>query len=72
MDMHKNAPLTPRGRAELVSRVVVEGHTPRAVATALGVCERTVRKWVARYRMEGRAGLEDRSSRPKRSPTRTT
>ena len=71
MDMHKNAPLTPRGREELVRRVVVEGHTPRAVATALGVCERTVRKWVARYRLEGRAGLEDRSSRPKRSPKRT-
>jgi transposase InsO family protein len=41
------------------------------VATALGVYERTVRKWVARYRSEGRAGLEDRSSRPRRSPTRT-
>jgi len=67
MDMHKNAPLTPRRRAELVRRVVVEGHTPRAVATALGVCERTVRKRAARYRME----VEDRSSRPNRSPTRT-
>ena len=71
MDMHKNAPLTRRGRRELVRRVMVEGHTPRVVATALGVCERTVRKWVTRYRMEGQAGLKDRSSRPKRSPTRT-
>ena len=28
-------------------------------------------KWLARFRAEGRAGLVDRSSRPRRSPTRT-
>jgi transposase len=72
MDMHKNAPLTPRGREELVRRVLVEQHRPRAVATALGVCVRTVRKWVARYRAEGQAGLVDRSSRPHRSPNKTS
>ena len=44
--------------------------TPKAVATALGVCARTVRKWVARYRAEGTGGLLDRSSRPHRSPRR--
>src|SRR5258708_10486887 len=33
---------------------------------AAGVCPRTVRKWVARFKTEGRAGLMDRSSRPKR------
>ena len=72
MDMHKNAPLTPRGREELVRRVLVERQTPRAVATALGVCVRTVRKWVARYQGEGLSGLLDRSSRPHRSPGRTS
>ena len=66
MDIHKNARLTPLSRAELVRRVLVEGQTPKAVATAFGVCERTVRKWVARFRAEGPAGLMDRSSRPKR------
>lgn len=71
MDMHKNAPLTPRGREELVRRVLVEQQTPRVVATALGVCERTVRKWVKRFQAEGRTGLQDRSSRPHRSPKRT-
>ena len=71
MDIHKNASLTPRGREELVRRVVVEGQTPSAVATALGVCDRTVRKWVARFAAEGRSGLVDRSSRPRRSPRRT-
>lgn len=28
---------------------------------------RTVRKWLRRYRMEGQAGLRDRSSRSRRS-----
>src|SRR5690606_3066885 len=31
----------------------------------------TVSKWIGRYRAEGEAGLEDRSSRPHTSPTRT-
>ncbi len=33
---------------------------------AVGVCPRTVRKWVKRFRAEGLAGLQDRSSRPHR------
>jgi len=39
---------------------------PKAVAEAAGVCPRTVRKRVDRYRREGAAGLRDRSSRPHR------
>ena len=66
MDVHKNARLTPLGREALVRRVLVEGHSPRAVATALGLCQRTVRKWVSRFLSEGRDGLRDRSSRPHR------
>ena len=33
--------------------------------------QQCVSKWVRRYREEGQAGLEDRSSRPRCSPTRT-
>ena len=69
MDVHKNARLTPRGRLAMVNRVL-EGATPKAVATAFGVSERTVRRWVGRYRELGQAGLLDRSSRPRRSPKR--
>ena len=71
MNVHKNAKLTPRGRAVIVRRVLEEGQTPQAVATACGACERTVRKWVARFRAEGSQGLRDRSSRPHkvRQPT---
>src|SRR5688572_898663 len=66
MNVHKNARLTMHSRAELVRRVVAEGQTPKAVATAFGVCPRTVGKWVGRFRAEGVAGLVDRSSRPRR------
>jgi transposase InsO family protein len=65
MNIHKNARLTPLGRERLV-KSVVSGQTPEAAARAAGVCPRTVRKWVARYRSEGLAGLTDRSSRPHR------
>jgi transposase InsO family protein len=44
----------------------VRGQTPKAVATAFGVCPRTVRKWIGRFRAEGAAGLRDRTSRPRR------
>lgn len=71
MGIHKNARLTPAGREIMVRRVVEQGHTPMAVATAMGVCERTVRKWVRRFKSEGVAGLQDRSSRPHRSAART-
>jgi transposase InsO family protein len=71
MDIHKNARLTPHSRGELVRRVLVERQTPKAVATAFGVCLKTVRKWIERFQAEGEAGLRDRSSRPHRlrSPT---
>src|SRR5437764_8763594 len=65
MNVHQNARLTPLGRERIV-RQVKSGQTPQAVAQAAGVCPRTVRKWVERYRREGLAGLNDRSSRPHR------
>nr|WP_068430688.1 IS481 family transposase [Magnetospirillum sp. XM-1]CUW38152.1 Putative Integrase catalytic region\ len=71
MGIHKNALLTPAGRGILVRRVLDEKLTPMAVATAMGVSSRTVRKWVKRFKSEGLCGLQDRSSRPHRSPTRT-
>ncbi|WP_047308227.1 IS481 family transposase, partial [Rhodopseudomonas palustris] len=65
MNIHKNARLTPIGRERLV-QAVLSGQTPKAAAQAAGVCPRTARKWVARFKAEGRAGLADRSSRPRR------
>ena len=65
MDIHKNARLTPHGRAWIVGQVA-SGQTPKVVAATAGVCPRTVHKWVERYRHEGLSGLQDRSSRPHR------
>jgi transposase InsO family protein len=71
MKLHANAPHGPRGRAEMVRRVVQGGQTARAVAEDFGVSERTVRKWVGRFRAEGQGGLQDRTSRPHHMPTAT-
>ena len=70
MNIHQNARLTPKGRALLVRRILA-GETPPAAAAAGGVSECTARRWLARYRSEGEAGLDDRSSRPRHSPRRT-
>ena len=68
MNIHKNARLSPAGRALLVRRVVVDREPAPDVAGALGVSVRTVYKWVRRWRTEGAAGLQDHSSRPQHSP----
>lgn len=70
MNVHKNAKLTPAGRAELVKRVLCEAQSVVEVSRSMGVSRRTAWKWVKRYRSEGERGLLDRSSRPRRSPRR--
>jgi transposase InsO family protein len=70
VNVHKHARLTPAGRALLVRRVRIEGQSPSEVAAAMGVSRRTVHKWLSRFSLEGEAGLQDRSSRPRRSPGR--
>lgn len=69
MDSHENARTTPHGRMLIVRRLA-EGQSVGAVATALGVSTKTVRKWRDRFAAEGAQGLRDRSARPLRSPTR--
>ena len=70
MNIHKNARLTPKGREILISRLE-RGEHPEDVATAMGVSASTAYKWRRRYRGEGLAGLQDRSSRPNASPNKT-
>ena len=65
MNVHKNARLTAHGRERIVM-LVKSGQTPKAISGAVGVCPRTVHKWVKRYEAEGLAGLQDRSSRPQK------
>jgi len=71
MKLHGNAALSWRGRRQLAVRVVVEGWTLTAAAEAAGVSVRCCRKWAGRYRLEGEAGLLDRSSAPRRVANRT-
>jgi transposase InsO family protein len=52
--------------------VVDEGWTVAAAAAAMGVSVRCARKWIGRYRLDGVAGLCDRSSAPRRVANRTT
>ena len=70
MKLHANARTCPNSRRLLVARVEREGWSLTAAAEAAGVSERTAGKWVARWRTEGEAGLADRSSAPKRRPTK--
>ena len=67
--MHKNAVLTPVSRERAVRRVLA-GEKPVAVARSIGCSRETVFKWLRRWRAEGGAGLQDRRSRPHRSPQR--
>jgi len=72
MNLHRNARLTPRGRRLLVERVCRERMPLKHAAEAAGISTRTACKWVARYRREGLAGLEDRSSTARHLPGRTS
>jgi transposase InsO family protein/transposase len=72
MKLHANARLSLKGRELLVDRVLLEGWSLARVAAAAGVSERTASKWLARFRSEGEQGLFDRSSAPRRSPSRTS
>jgi len=65
MKLHANAPLGPKGRAIMVRRVLEERIALTEAAEAAGVSAKTAGKWVRRYRVEGEAGLLDRSSAPR-------
>ena len=67
---HRNARSTPVTRAELV-REVERGWPQAEVARLFRVSRATAAKWVRRFREGGWAALQDRSSRPNRSPRLT-
>jgi transposase InsO family protein len=71
MNLHANAALSWTGRRRLCELVVDQGWTVTAAAQAAGVSVRCARKWIGRYRLEGLAGLRDRSSAPRRVANRT-
>ena len=71
MNLHKHARLSPRGRALLVDRILIQGLRVEEAAHAAGVSVRTAYKWLKRFHEEGADGLVDRSSRPRNCPHAT-
>jgi transposase InsO family protein len=69
--VHRNAPLAETGRLRLARCVVLDGWSLRRAAERFQVSPTTAARWVGRYRQFGRAGMVDRSSRPRCSPRRT-
>jgi transposase len=61
MDYHHHARLTVYSR-ELFARNVIEGRLSlRSAAAECGLSRPSASKWVARYRLKGKAGLADRA-----------
>lgn len=69
MRLHGNHRTCPSSRRLLCRRVIEDQWTLVGAAEAAGCSARTGAKWLRRYR-EGDRELLDRSSRPKRSPSR--
>ncbi len=70
MNLHPNARTTPFSRKLFVDRIE-SGDSVRAAAEAVGVSRSTAYKWLRRWREEGQAGLQDRSSAPHHIPHKT-
>jgi transposase len=73
MQVHARAPLSPIGRRRVVDRVRLKMWSVAAAAEAAGVTERTIYRWLARFREHGQQGLVDRRpvarlSRARRRP----
>ena len=59
---HANAALTPKHRLRLARLIVDDGWPPSRAAEFFNITWRTADKWAKRYRVEGSAGMNDRSS----------
>jgi len=70
MGQHGSARLSVHSRQTIAMRVLEEGWTITAAATAANVSRQTASKWVGRFVSGGVAGLKDRSTRPHVIPRR--
>jgi transposase InsO family protein len=71
MQVHARAPLSPIGRRRAVERVLAKTWSVAAAAEAAGVTERTIYRWLARFRDHGEAGLIDRPPVARHQPRKT-
>jgi transposase InsO family protein len=65
---HANAPLSETGRLRLAKVVVDDDWPLERAAERFNVSVTTAQRWASRYRAHGKAGMVDRSSRPKSCP----
>jgi transposase len=78
MSIHANARLGPAGRRELVFLIINLGMSERQAAACLSTSNCTAHRWKQRWLQAGEeeratgAWALDRSSRPHRSPRRTS
>ena len=70
MDYHHHARLTIHSREQLARKVLGRRRSLGEAALEYGLSRQTAGKWVQRFRQG--VGLADRSSRPHRSPRRTS
>jgi leucine-zipper of insertion element IS481 len=71
VDAARACPRESGGRLLLVERITEAGWSVAQTAQAAGISVRQSYRWLARYRTEGAAGLDDRSSAPQRCQHRT-
>ena len=71
MQVHARAPLSPIGRRRVVDRVRAKTWSVTAAAEAAGVTERTIYRWLARFRDHGPQGLVDRPPIAHHQPRKT-
>ena len=71
MKLHVNASTCPKSRRLLVERVESSAWSVTTADAEAGVSERTVYRWLRRWREEGEAGLLDRTSARKSIPHNT-
>ncbi len=69
---HANAALAPVQRLRIARLIVDEGWPVAHAALFFHVSWPTAKRWADRYAAMGREGVQDRSSRPHRSPNRTS
>ena len=69
MNAHINARTTYKSRVLILERYH-EGWSKTKIAKAIGISRQSVHKWIKRFEAEGEAGLQNRSSRPMRSPNK--
>lgn len=68
---HGNAALTPTHRTRIARLIIEDGWSIRQAALQFNVSWPTAKRWADRYAIMGRDGMDDRSSRPHRSPNKT-